>query len=382
MEKTVSRGRRVLIALEWLFPRLYEGIGRYARSAGWHTAMCSARSLPVYLRLGPWDGVLTRLDNSYDPLVDYVRTHKTPVVDLTLRNPDVDVPRVLIDHEAVGHMAAEHLMRCGYRNFAFLTLPGPGNRPHRLRGASFTNRLQKDGCTCEDLSDLMGEDESAGPSIIQSLGRRLARARHPIGLFCSNDTVALMAVDACLDAGLRVPEEIGVLGVDNNPIFAAMALVPISSIELNMEEWGYRAAEALDHQMNLRPFERTRLIPPVGVVARRSTDFTAVAHPGIAKAARYVRDHYLENIQLDDVAQAAGISRSSLISLFPKLVGQTVHDEITQLRLSHACNLLRETPEAIGRIARVSGFGGPEHLAKVFRRVLNTTPRAYRKRYT
>jgi LacI family transcriptional regulator len=172
-----------------------------------------------------------------------------------------------------------------------------------------------------------------------------------------------------------------VLGVDNNPIYAALALVPISSIELNMEEWGYRAAEMLDRQIKGRPFKSPRLIAPVDVVARRSTDFTAVAHPGIAKAARYVRDHYLQTIKLDHIAKAAGISRSSLISLFPKLVGRTVHDEIIQLRLGHACNLLRETPESIGRIADLSGFGGPEHLAKVFRRVLNTTPRAYRKRY-
>lgn len=380
MDKLGSRGKRILVALEWLFPRLYEGIGRFARAAEWHTAICSARSLPVYLKLGPWDGVLTRFDTGYEPLVDYVRTHKTPVVDLTLRRPDLRLARVLIDHEAVGRMAAEHLLRCGYRNFAFLAFPG--TRPHQLRGESFARRLREDGAVCEDLSALMGEEEGPGVSIIQRLGRRLARAQHPLGLFCSNDTVALTAIDACLDAGLRVPEEIGVLGVDNNPIYASLALVPISSIELNMEEWGYRAAEMLDHQIKGRTAKSPRLIEPVGVIARRSTDFTAVAHPGIARAARFVRDRYLESIKLDDVAKSAGLSRSSLISLFPKLVGRTVHDEITQLRLGHACNLLRETPESIGRIAELSGFGGPEHLAKVFRRVLDTTPRAYRKRYT
>jgi LacI family transcriptional regulator len=202
----------------------------------------------------------------------------------------------------------------------------------------------------------------------------------PAAVFSSNDVPARHLAEMCRALGLLVPEEVALLGVDNDELECLLCHPPLSSVVNPAEQIGYEAARLLDRLMSGRqPPRRPIHVPPTHVVTRQSTDIVAVADPDVSQAAAFIRDHAAENIGVADVVLALSMARRRLERRFRGCLGRTILDEIQRVRVERAKHLLAETDLPIPVVANRSGFSTPQRLAAVFRRATGQSPTAYRR---
>jgi LacI family transcriptional regulator len=200
-----------------------------------------------------------------------------------------------------------------------------------------------------------------------------------VGILAAYDIRGQRVLDACRGAGLAIPDEVAVLGVDNDELLCELASPPLSSVMPNTLRTGYEAAALLDRMMRgeaVRPV--AHLIPPVGVVARQSTDVLALEDRAVAQAVRFIREHACEGINVGDVLQGVTLSRRVLEQRFRRLLGRTPREEILQVRLARVKQLLTETDLTLYQVAERTGFEHVEYLSVVFKRETGRTPRQFR----
>jgi LacI family transcriptional regulator len=287
---------------------------------------------------------------------------------------------VLTDDAAVGRMAAEHLLSCGFRHFAFC---GFTDKPwSEGRRESFGARLAEAGWKFSSYQSATTTAEQSWKHDQQALARWLETLPKPIGLMACNDDRGRHVLEACKVARLRVPEEVAIIGADNDELVCEFSDPPLSTVTINFERAGYEGAEQLDHLMGGRSVRKTRIISSAGaVVARRSTDILTTLEPQVAKALRFIRTRAKEALRVDDVVKTSGLSRRVLEKRFRKLVGKSILSEVRRVRVEQICQMLLETNLPVSAIALALGFDGIEHVARYFRREMRMTPLAYRKRY-
>jgi LacI family transcriptional regulator len=202
----------------------------------------------------------------------------------------------------------------------------------------------------------------------------------PLGLIACNDFRGIQALDACRRAGIAVPEEVAVVGVDNEELVCTLAYPPLSSVVPNARSIGYEAAALLNRLMKWGPAPTTPLfIPPVEVVTRLSTDVNAIADPDVAAAMRFIREHACEGIAVADVLSQVPVSRSVLQRRFRNLLGRSIHGMIAGVRLQRAKRLLVETDLPLSVIAQRTGYSHVEYLCAAFRQAVGLPPGAYRR---
>jgi LacI family transcriptional regulator len=355
---------------------LLRGIARYARHHGPWAFYWEARGLEesvTHLRAADADGVILR---DVD-LVPEVRARKLPaiVVEHT-RSGIAGLVNVIVDSESVGRLAADHLLQCGFRHFAFC---GFVDKPwSRVRGESFQRILATHG---QDVSFFApAPAATAWKKERVLLSRWLASLPRPVGVLACNDDRADHVIEACKMAGLRVPDEVAVVGVDNDDLVCELSDPPLSSIALNFERAGYESAQALDRLMRGGSAPSNRIIvQATHLVARQSTDVMTIEDPVVAKALRFIRTHAGEVLRVTDIAQAAGASRRALEKRFRTALNRTVLDEIRQTRTDRIARMLTETSLSVARIAEDLGFESAQHVARYFRKFKHLTPLAYRR---
>ena len=212
-------------------------------------------------------------------------------------------------------------------------------------------------------------NDSRGP-------RRLPK---PAGVFAAYDIKGRQLLDACRDAGVAVPEEIAVVGVDNDELLCGLATPPLSSVIPNTRRTGYEAARLLDRMLQGEEVPpEGHFIPPLGVHARQSTDILAVEDREIAAAMRFIREQACDGITVEDVLRAVPLSRRVLERRFRAVVGRTPHEEILRLRLDRVKQLLAETDLSLERISTLAGFAHPEYMSVAFKREIGVTPGCHR----
>ncbi|WP_428938148.1 substrate-binding domain-containing protein [Fontivita pretiosa] len=380
------RRRRVLLAMGFLSPERQAGIVRYARQAGWIVDWSLPRYHAVgedqqYLHASQYDGVLALCSKASPWLPELLRNFTVPVVDMWSDYPQEPFPRVLLDNVAIGRAAANHLLSRGFRNLLFYTHAIEA-KAAEARYEGFAQAARAAGAEVRQLN----WDHRAGPRGRQAraawLAGWLSRAELPLGVMGSNDPIACEVLEAAELAGLAVPGQVAVIGVDNDPAVTELASVPLSSVDSAREHAGYAAAALLDRLMNgaAAPGQPI-LIQPGPVIARRSTDALAVRDPRVAAAIQFIQDHFHEPITAEQVAAGAGVSRRWLQSRILVHTGRTIHQTITWQRIEHAQRLLVGTRMKIQLVASQCGFGTGENLCKVFHRRVGMTPQQYRERY-
>ncbi len=354
------------------------GVARFACAHNWHLncEMAFSGHIPEGWR---GDGIITVLD-SRDDVVDFVQRSKVPVVDLSVIRPDIEVPRVSGDHRAIGQTAGELFTERGFQHFAwFTTRDDPAAR---LREQGFRQTVERQAVTLESWIFPARARARADEWSVRSqwLIKRLKAIPKPAAVFAFHDGEAANVLDACLLGGIDVPEEVAILGVDNNPIVCESVRVHLSSVNHDLEGLGHAGAEVLEGLMNGgKPPQSPILIPPRGITERRSTDALAVKELPVRVALQFMRRHYPRLIGPDDAAREAGVPRAHLELEFRKLFHHSMRSELARIRLQRAKELLLTSELPVADVAARTGFNTAQYFNNVFRRETGLTPLNYRR---
>jgi len=372
--------RTVLLALTSSHHGFFRGVARYAREHRWHLVadMIYTAKIPVGWR---GDGIISFIGYR-DDLAEFILRSGLPAVEISMVRNEIPLPRVEGDNDQIGRLAAEHFLERGFRHFAWAPMLDDVINAERYRG--FANRLAKEGFTCHLLppadtrhGEPATRDWAARRKLLM---RELTRLPKPLAVFGYNDCVAADIIDACDDAHLLVPEAVAVLGVDNDALICECIPVPLSSVCHDLEGMAYRAAALLDRLMaGRKPPKKVIRVPPNGLVTRRSTDILAVDNLQVARALRFIRDHFANPLLgVDDVVAATNVSRRPLEKAFRRELKRTINDEILRVRLNKVKDLLAHSDMKVVDIAAASGFARSNHLFRTFRKLTSHSPKAYR----
>jgi LacI family transcriptional regulator len=272
-------------------------------------------------------------------------------------------------------------MDLGLRHLLFyghaIDHPAPAARRDGFREAALARGAKVDELWWDSSTRL-----PRGETRVSWLAARLESFGRQIGVFAANDIVATDVLDAADRAGLVVPDEIAVMGVDNDLVVTELASTPLTSVDTARERVGYEAAALLDRIIDGEPPPTAPvLVEPAGVVVRHSTQVFAVSDPDIAKAIRFIRDNFRNPITVAEVAEATFLSRRRLQDRFLRVLGHGMNDEIARQRLEFCKHLLTQTTHKISLIAPMAGFGDVNRLGKTFKRHVGMTPQEYRSSY-
>ena len=366
VETSVIYGREIL-----------RGISRYIASHGRWSVFLDERELdappPEWILDWKGDGVICR--STTPELAAGMRAKGLNVVDLNDRHGYLGLPRVASDMEAIGQLAADHLLKRGFARIAYCGFAGKAWCDARLSGV---RQL------VEPISILQtpwqGLREHAWEEERDRICEWLSTLPKPFGVVACNDARGHHVLDACRTLGLSVPEQVAVIGVDNAETFCSLCDPPLSSVVPDAERIGYEAAAMLRLLMlGQKPRYDSRLIQPRGVVTRQSTDSVAILDPIVAHAARYIRENAHHPITVEDVLLRLGTSRSTLERKFRASLGRSPHDEIGRARIKRVKTLLSETTWPVTRIAGETGFDHPEYMMVQFKRETGMTPTQWRE---
>ena len=323
------------------------------------------------------DGVIMR-DTAE---VQQVMARGLPVVVVGHRHREVPgAANVITDSEVIGRLGAEHLLHCGVRHFAFCGYTDCSWSD--IRREAFGARLRQAGFDACALS--VGAEITGMPweNQRQTIARWLQTLPRPLGLMACNDDLGYEVLAACKLAGLAVPDEVAVVGADNDEVVCGLADPPLSSVAIHFERAGYEAAEVLAGLMRGGRRDRPRILVRAShVVPRRSTDVLAVEETSLARALRFIRDHARTGVSVSEVARAAGVSRRALEKRFRSGLGRSVLEEIRRVRTDQIARMLIETDLPVAEIATQLGFADVQHVARYFRAAKQISPLAYRKAF-
>lgn len=273
------------------------------------------------------------------------------------------------DNEAIGRLAARHLLGLGLKTLLFFTMSS--NHYGHERWAGFARELEAAGVAAVSDADLEYGDTGVDAR------RFLARFQPPLGVFAVTDGRAGQVLKACDQLGWRVPEEVTVLGVGNDPYATRAPGLRLTSIDPNGELIGRECCRVLNDMLDGKPVPPITRVPPKGIVEGESSD--RIGDPLVARAVGYIRAHAADRLRAYEVAAALGVSLSSLHHRFRALRGHTLHAEIRRARLAHACTLLEHTDHVIAAVAEASGFSCLSRFHKEFKAAFGRTPAAYRE---
>jgi LacI family transcriptional regulator len=322
------------------------------------------------------DGIITRPYTS--EMADLVQASGKPCVAVQYYGRQA-IPNVGSNHEQVGNLAAEHLASQGFREFAFF---GSAGKQFSLdRANAFERALTARGFACHVLHAGRTEPETIAwnapdPAVV----RWLLGLPQPVGVLAGNDFMARQLLLAAKHAELRVPDDLAVVGVDNDELICRFTSPRLSSIDIAGEQIGYTAAQMLDKLLHGQTINASRvLVDPARLVVRQSSDVLAVADPNVAAAVRFIREHTAERMGVEDVLAEVPVARRTLEKNFRRLLGRSIHEEIVESRIRRAKQLLADTEMSIPEITAVCGFANRGHLSEVFRQRTGQAPAAYRR---
>jgi LacI family transcriptional regulator len=369
----------VLLALAWYDYRAHMGATRYAIEHGWHLDATMAQS-SEFAHGWQGDGILCKLGCTklHPEYLEFVQKLQLPAVDLSVFGQDIGLPSLEFDPDAIAQHARDHFFERGLHHFAFF--PDSDNPPIRLRKDAYVNTLADQGHHTHLIPPYQSQStEKAWQQTAQDLGEHLESLPKPLGVLCFSDEWGLKVLEACQRVGLKVPEDVAVLGINNNTLVCESLSTPLSSVVLDMEAWAYEACRMLDKQMNGQTLEPGMItFPASGVVTRRSTDVVATDHPEVAKAVAFIANNYHKPIGVEDVVEATRMTRPGLKRAFSKNLRRSIRDEIQRVRLRHIKRLLIETDYTLDTIASEVGLAGARQLHQTFNRKESLTPRQYR----
>jgi len=329
------------------------------------------------------DGIIADFD---DPLIgEALAGSKLPVVAVGGSYEDATayprhIPYVATDNAAMIKLAYDHLIEAGLTRFACFSLPpAQANRWALERENAFRQLMRRDGQHAEVYRGL-GTSAPLWDSAVEQQIAWLRGLPKPIGIIAVTDARARQLLQACLTAGIAVPEQVALIGIDNDPLTRTLTRVPLSSVIQGTETMGRTAAHLLHQMLHGLPSTGTQvLVPPESINAQASSLHQPLDNPYVMQALHFIRQYACQGIKTAQVAAYVGVSRSSLEAHFRKARGRSVHDEILRFKLAAAGTELKNPELPIADIAQRCGFKSAQYLHTVFRRELGCTPREYQQ---
>jgi LacI family transcriptional regulator len=370
VETSLASGRDIL-----------RGIARYVREhepwALYHEPRSLGATLPSWLRQWRGDGIIVRAQN--DRIARAVQATRIPAVDVLGVAPASRLPLVHVEDRAVAALGAEHLLERGFHHFGFVGIKGENWSERRrdgfresLRGASLPVNVYE--IPRSAMARVPWEKQE------DALAAWVADLPRPAGVMVASDQLGPPLLEACRRARIEVPYELAIVGVDNDETLCEVCNPPLSSVNAGHQLLGYQAAALLDRLLQGAPAPAAPLlVPPQGVVMRKSTDVLATADRQVAAALRFIREFACQGLTAADVVGRVPVSRSVLQRRFRKELGRSIQEEIIHARLRRARQLLAETELPLVEVAERSGFKHQEYLGAIFKAKTGTTPAQYRR---
>ena len=385
--KRPSAVRHVAIIIDASKPydrKVIRGIGAYARQAGNWSLYVEEDPLQKLPDLRSWrgHGIIANLDDRR--VAQAVAGLETPMVGVGggfgWYRPEDHIPYFVTDSQAIARLAAAHLMERGFTRLAYCGAPASRiNGWSRIRGAAFEACAREAGCGCYAFTGRYGTARR-WERLQEELCAWIESLPKPIGLMACDDSRARHVLEACRTLGVLVPEQVAVVGVDNDETICELTNPPLSSVDQGAHRLGHEAAATLDKIMSGRRVgRRCRQTSPERVVSRLSTDVLALDNADIAQAVRFIRQGACEAIRVHDVVAAVGLSRSTLERQFRSVMRRSIHEEIERVRLERVKELLQSNELTLKQIAARTGFRHLTYFNRMFRMRVGQTPAAYRR---
>ncbi len=338
--------------------------------------------------LGHWhgDGIIARI--ATPRFARQIARLHVPTVDLLGLHRIKNVPVIITDHRAVARLAADHLLDRGLVHFAFCGFAGI--HFSERRSEYFVEYLAQHGHSVSVYADPAPARKFDAATIeaerlppVTHIAAWLKSLPKPVGLMAATDDRAHHVLNVCGECGIAVPDEVAVIGVDNDEMLCDLCDPRLSSVALNPLKVGYEAAALLDRMMRGASPPRARtVIPPLGVVMRQSTDMLAISDADVAAAVRFIRERACDGIAVADVVRQVGLSRSTLKRRFAAVLRRSPKDEIDRVQIDRVMQWLSTTELPLAKIADLAGFRHVESMCKLFRRKTGMTPGRYRKTWS
>jgi LacI family transcriptional regulator len=367
VESSREFGRQLLI-----------GIARYSRFHGpwsfYKEQMGLKSSIPHLTSWKP-DGIIMRDSLIKNELINL----KIPTI-LVQHDSSYSetLPVVITDSQAIAKMASEHFIEKGFKNYAFCGFDNYEWSDNRKLyfcryndEAGFETHVY---CSPKNIKIDDWENEQ------RHVSEWFKTVPKPVGLLACNDDRGQHILEVCKRLGFKVPEDVAVIGVDNDPMICEIGDPPLSSIALNVESAGYESAKLLDQMINNQKIEKQQiLVSPTHIVQRQSSDILAVDDAEVALAIRYIRENAKDKILVNDVVKTTNISRRTLEQRFKKTIHRTIYDEIRHVRVELISKMLIETDLPISHITSFFNFTDVEHISRYFKKEKGIGLREFRK---
>lgn len=359
------------------------GIKQYAEARqNWvlMPVVSDARAIRMLAKVKP-DGVITWVFRK--ALIEILSSLRVPWVSVCGVLPDLGVPRVGPDDILIGQMAATHLLDRGIRHFGFIGHADHAGSARREEG--FRRTLSQSRFTSAYYHET-GRQQFDSRLHRWALGEGFRRwvtsLTKPVGISTFYDMWGLQLSEVCREEGLRVPEDVTIVGVGNDDLLCELARPSLSSVVVPAERIGYQAAVLLDRLLaGAKPPDRPVLLPPTGVAIRQSSDILAIDDPEVAAALRRIHQHGHQPIRVSDLLNEVSISRRSLERRFRAIFNRSLSEEIRRVHLERARDMLASTELSMSEVAEHAGFTNARHLSVAFRHQMGRTPSAYRRQF-
>ena len=366
---------------------LLKGISKYSREYGpwifcrmplFHRETVGIEGILKWAQEWGADGVIGQLYN--DPDIEKIVKAGIPVIAQDFKERFTEIPNITGAHHEAGVMGADYFLKKGFKNFAFY-----GFRDivwSRERAEGFEERLSKAGHSVHYFEHKKARSSELWYYKPSSLSRWLKSLPKPIALMACDDNQGQHITEACRHSGIRIPEEVAVLGVDNDEMVCELSDPPLSSIGQDAEKGGYDAARLMDHMIRNGMVEfHDILVKPTQVITRHSTDIYATNDNYIASSLKYIHQNIDKNLHVDEVVKQVPLSRRALEKRFQDITGYPIYKYIFNLRIEKFTKKLLETDMTVFEIAMDMGLTDSKNIARQFRQVKGCTPIEYRNRY-
>ena len=386
----MPQSKRVLLLMEpdrgWV-RELLIGIAKYCRlNNPWGTYRLSQfywrpehkRNKNEIDKLMQWkpDGIITREMDYIDDLMKL----GIPVIGSDTPRDLLDIPIITSDFQLTGAKAADYFLEKGFKNFAFCGYSDVAWSTKRLEG--FQKRLSSKGFEVNVYMRPITTMRQLWSGGIERLSKWLKTLQKSTGIMTCSDERSLHVLEACKASSILVPEQISILGVDNDEILCDLANPPLSSIAFNTEDIGYITAERLDKMMSGQKFTNDNITAkPTRVITRHSSDIYAIEDSQMALALAYIRENRFSLMNVSDVVKCTSVSRRNLELRFKKWLNRSILDEIKRVHVNLMAELLIETNYSVSKIALMMGHNSIDNICRYFKGQKGMSPAKYRAKF-